>query len=288
MLLIPVGTVYLHYASQCDKSGFFQSTDVTQLIALISLSLIFAGSYVINQIFDIESDRLNDKLHFLPNGMISVKTAVVFYIALNLIGLMLAYYLGSTPFIMGLLVFILGLLYSLPKVRLKDSSIGGLLVNGIAYGLLIPGMIRFDCNPELNGLLAIPYFLAIVTGYILTTIPDLAGDALTDKKTVAVILGPKLTLILAFLTSLATAVVSIYCSNYEMALVAVVTSGLILYLHYSYSDRLILFTCKFPILLLTILAGLHFPAYLGFLLLTIILTKLYYKKRFGIVYPRMG
>jgi len=57
---------------------------------------------------------------------------------------------------------------------------------------------------------------------------------------------------------------------------------------FSLRFNLLMFACKFPILLLTLLAGIHFPFYLFLLLLTIILTRVYYKKRFGIVYPKLG
>ncbi|MFH1700287.1 MAG: UbiA family prenyltransferase [Candidatus Zixiibacteriota bacterium] len=289
MLLIPVWTVYLHYLSDCTVSGYGNASINLQFIwQLIVLGLVFAGTYIINQIFDIESDRANNKLFFLPGGIISIEAAWIYYGLLTAAGLGFAYFISRHTFYVALYIVILGIMYSAPRIRLKDNLFGGLLANAVAYGFLIPFMIGLFCAGRLPALSSIPYFLAIATGYILTTLPDYEGDVISNKLTVAVVLGERGALILALLSALATGVISYLISNYEMTIVAGITSLLVAILLFRQNKSLLLFTCKFPILLLTLLAGAHYPFYLAFLLLTITLTRFYYKKRFDIIYPKLS
>jgi 4-hydroxybenzoate polyprenyltransferase len=289
MLIIPVWTVYLHYLSSCSDSGYLViDPGRNAIFHLIALTMIFKGVYVLNQVFDIESDRKNDKLFFLPRDIISLRSAWIYYLALTLVGLVIVSVFAPKTITIAFTIVILGVAYSAPKMRMKDNAFGGLMSNAVAYGIMIPWMVGLSCTGRMVGLTAVPYFLAIAAGYVLTTIPDHNGDAATGKTTVSVILGPKGALILAHMLSLATAAVSLWVQNFEMIVVSGVTLVCVTYLLASFKFTALNFACKFPILLMTLLAGLHYPIYIAVLLLTIILTRWYYKKRFGIIYPKLG
>jgi len=135
---------------------------------------------------------------------------------------------------------------------------------------------------------ALPYVTAIAAGYVLTTIPDRIGDAAAGKKTIAVVMGARGAVWSAMLFSLATVVMSLISTNYELMVVAVVAMAGTLYLLIAFNEATARFIGKFPILLLTLAAGAHFPFYLLILLLTTILTRLYYRERFGMEYPRLS
>lgn len=288
LLIIPVWTVYLHFMTSSHPAlNFVLIPSVALIMQLVALTLVFKGVYVFNQLFDIESDRINDKLHFLPRGIISVKTAWIYYSILTLAGLVVALTVSKETFFITAAITVLGVLYSVPGIRLKDRAVSGLLANSIAYGLLVPMTLIPDRLIHPEGLSTIPYFLAIATGYVLTTIPDREGDAVSGKRTIAVIIGIKGSLILALLLGIATLVSSYLTANQEMQIVAVVTTLLIIGLLIHYRPGLMLFACKFPILLLTLLACIHAPFYFPVLLLTIVLTRVYYKYRFEISYPRL-
>jgi len=288
MLLLPVWTVYLHYLSVITRPDFPEfRPDSANLIHLLALTLLSMAVYGLNQIFDVESDRINDKLFFLPRGIISPTAAWVYYAVLTVSGLVIVIVLSPNAISPALMIVILGILYSAPKVRLKDSPVGGLVANAVAYGFLVPWIVVADSSRDVLLISMIPYFLAIATGYILTTIPDYEGDAATGKRTVAVILGRQAALVLALMTGIMTAGFSYFVNNMEMLIVASVTVMLVAYLIISFASRLMTFTCKFPILLLTLMAAYHYLFYIILLLLTIILTRVYYKKRFGIIYPEL-
>jgi len=288
MLIIPVWTVYLHYRADCLCAGFGDwEWSLSVWISLAALTLVFLGTYVVNQIYDIESDRINHKLFYLPQGIISVGSAWTFYALLTIGGLLAAAVISPETFIVAVIITCLGFLYSAPYVRLKDSLLGGLLINSLAYGLLIPWIAGIFCAGRWPLVGAIPYFLAIAAGYVLTTIPDAAGDARTGKTTMAVALGGRGALWLGFFLALVTAGAAYYITNYELAAVGAVAALVIISAMIWLSDWLVRLACKLPILLLTIFAGIHYPLYMIILLLTIVGTRLYYKKRFDIVYPRL-
>lgn len=289
ILIIPVWTVYLHYLSTTSSIGYLNvSPGRTAIINLVALTLIFKGTYVFNQIYDIESDRINDKLFFLPRGIISLSTAWTYYIMLTLAGAAITFLLCPESIRAMVAIAGLGICYSIPGVRLKDSPVGGLIANATAYGFLIPWMISRSFSTEIPYLSIVPYFLAIATGYILTTIPDHDGDLATGKRTLTVILSPRGAIWLALLTLLATVASSLWVGNYEMTIVAAVTALFVTYLVFSFKYKVLMLACKLPILLLSLLAGAHFLFYPVLLLLTIILTRIYYKRRFGIVYPELS
>jgi len=275
MLLIPVWTVYLHYLSQCDsRTHLVLYPARTAVLHLGILTLIFAGTYILNQIFDIESDRINDKLFFLPRKIISLPTAWILFIIITAAGIIMAASMQLRTLPAVLMVVLLGVLYSAPLVRLKDRP------------LLIPWMASWNCPERAVGTIAIPYFFAIAAGYVLTTIPDLDGDAATGKRTIAVILKAHGALWVALAFTLAAGGTSIWTGNIELAVTAAVTGIMCVYLLFSYRQNVVMLACKLPILLLTVFATIHYPLYGAILLLTYFLTRAYYKKRFRIVYPR--
>jgi 4-hydroxybenzoate polyprenyltransferase len=288
MLLVPVWTIYLHYLAVCSKSGYGLIIPSGEaLAALGSLTLVFAGGYVLNQIFDVETDRRNNKLFFLPRGILSPGAAWRWYIALTAAGLMLAPVSRLQTVVPVLLIVLLGVLYSAPPLRLKDHPVGGLIANAVAYGFLIPWTAEPFCAGQPSPLAPAAYFLAVATGYILTTIPDYDGDAAAGKRTIAVVISPRGAVWLALLTSAATGAVSFLTGNVELMLITAVTVACCGWLMRQFSRRLVMITITLSILLLTLLAAVHFWLYGAFLLLTVFLTRVYYKHRFGMVYPRL-
>lgn len=287
MLLIPVWTVFLHYLAFRTEGRFISFyINRAHLLELAALTLIFAGVYVLNQIFDIESDRANDKLYFLPRGIITTGSAWWYYVLLSVAGLAAAGAAGFNILLIGGAVVVLGILYSVPKIKLKDRPYWGLISNGMAYGILIPVMANF--GREFSVAAIIPYFLAIATGYVLTTIPDREGDRAAGKKTVAVIFGINGALWWGAGLSLAALVAALISHNMELAAISGVTLLWVIYLLISFQTATIMLACKLPIMFLTVAAGIHFPCYLPLLLLTILLTRFYYKRRFGIIYPKLS
>ncbi len=186
-------------------------------------------------------------------------------------------------------MILLGFGYSVPPARLKDRPVGGLMANALGYGLLVPVSVPgFLHHFDAAYLYMVAYFFVTVAAeYLLTIIPDREGDKRTGKITLA-----------AFQTNrpiIFAGIIFLVVSLYSAAIIAhghlmyISIISIILYVAAFVFNRngIILFACRFPILLLTVLAGVSFPTYLVFIIALLILSRIYYRWRFGIIYPKL-
>jgi 4-hydroxybenzoate polyprenyltransferase len=287
MLLLPVWSLYLisHKFYSAD-----QALCSSGIIILAGLTLLFAGAYYINQIYDYQSDLINRKLGFLQSGKITKDEMKVAYLIISIIPLATAfidgYFLGS----IFLGIFLLGLIYSAPPLRLKDRPLSGLLSNSIAYGVLVPlaaakNSAGFD---YLTLILPTYFFLTVSAGYLLTIIPDRTGDAESGKKTLAVLLSDKSIIIVALILLMFSSLIAWEINYLYLLVISILSLFLFALALILLNSKIVLFACKLPILFMSLLAGFYYPGYLVFLLALLFMTRLYYKKRFGIVYPRIN
>ncbi|MBN4076115.1 UbiA family prenyltransferase [Gemmatimonas aurantiaca] len=288
MLLIPVWTVFLLLFARVERSVGIVFADI---LALTFFSALTAGAYVINQIFDRESDKLNNKLGFLePPISIGVNSAWTLYAFVT--GSALFYALLFQPSVIACYVAFgaLGVLYSAPPLRAKDRPILGWLFNATSFSVIIGWLVFSVANvPEEYywsfWLDVIALFFAISSAYLLTTIPDVTGDRASGKLTVATELGAIWTLMLGGLCSAAALSLAIVTLFWPLALSAGLSVALIVLAILKEQDSLVLLAIKTPILALTIGAVISFPTYGLFLVALLLLTRVYYSRRWGITYP---
>lgn len=291
MLHIPVWTVYLlclHYHHEISGGSF----DLFDLLMLVSLNIAFAGAFYINQVFDIESDAINHKLGFIGSGMISARTMLLAFGFCSMSALLIALWFSTLMFGVMAQIVLLSYAYSAPPWRLKDRPFWSLIANAWAFGFLIPFTVMPDMNVHTMGLLGWDnpfYFFAAVGGVTaLTMIPDRAGDGLTGKRTIAVVLGTRPTLAVAFVLLSVAAYVAYMSKFAPLFYLAGLAAIFVIAAFVFYSERLILLAVKIPLLFMTLLAGFWYPGYLLFLVALIFATRVYYRKRFGILYPSLA
>lgn len=287
MLLLPVWSLYLIANNYYFGTNSFGTDD---FIVLACLTLLVAGAYYINQIYDYHSDLINKKLGFLQSGKISKNEMIIVYVVFSMIAIISGFKISLFLGVVFCAVFILGYIYSAPPLRLKDRPILGLLSNGIAYGILVPLSIPgFAQQPDYLLMILPTYlFMTVSAGYLLTIIPDRDGDTKTGKQTLAVILSDRSIIIVAIVLLLFSLLLAWEMNHLYLMLISSVSLMLYFVILISPKNNLILMACKLPILLISILAGYYYPGYLVFLLALLFLTRLYYKKRFGMVYPRIN
>lgn len=287
MLLLPVWSLYL-----IANNFYFgpASFDLYGFIALVSLTLLVAGAYYINQIYDYQSDLINKKIGFLQSGKIKKNEMIIVYVTISVISIITGFKISMFLGVVFCSVFILGYIYSAPPLRLKDRPLLGLLSNSFAYGILVPLSIPgITAKADyLTMIMPTCFFIIISAGYLLTIIPDREGDTKTGKKTLAVILSDRsiiavASILLVFSLLLAWEMDHLFLMIISSVSVLLYTACLI-----TPKRELILLACKLPILLISLLAGYYYPGYLVFLIALLFLTRLYYKKRFGMVYPRIN
>ncbi|MGC2682992.1 MAG: UbiA family prenyltransferase, partial [Candidatus Nitrosopolaris sp.] len=147
--------------------GFFTSTEdygVNSLtIALKSVALfvgtflIITGMYVLNDLVDADLDRCSGKKRPISSGQVSKAQARIFVITTNAAGIILALItFNLSSIIITLIIIGIGLMYSAPKICLKDrfiiktvaiavASMLCLMVGG-SYAFNNSGMIHHDYN----------------------------------------------------------------------------------------------------------------------------------------------
>jgi 4-hydroxybenzoate polyprenyltransferase len=286
MLHLPVWTILL-LGYSANLIPIHYST--TLLLVLVSGTGLFGAVFLINQIYDIESDRINDKIHFLPKGIISIKTAWVMTIALNLVSLAIAFTLSMVTGFVALLIVMLGIAYSVPPIVLKNRSWLAILANALGHGTLVYllGYVVAGGDLSLGALRSLPYFFAVGAVYIGTTLPDIDGDKSTGKITLGVKLGLKKAILLLFALYLAALVVSLFVGDIIFWIAAGIVAPFYFWALTNRTTRTSLMAIKASILSLSLAAAYLFPLYLIFLILLIIATRYYYKYRFQLDYPSL-
>ena len=211
---------------------------------------------------------------------------------ITLIPIVISYFISIWILIVFLQFFVLGFLYSSNPFQLKNRPILGLLTNAYSFGWLVPLTVMPDINMHNAGLLGwdnpFYFFLAVASVHIMTTIPDRDGDLKTDKKTIAVIMSPASSKILAIALLIISIVVAYQSGFLLLSGLSLLSSLVVLMSIFYSSNKLCLFATKLPILLLTLLAGYFYIYYLLFIVVLLIATRIYYKKRFGIIYPQIA
>ncbi len=175
-------------------SGFLFTRDpwILGWGVLAYVALASAGN-VINDIYDIEVDKINKPHRPLPSGAISLKEAKIIYVILVAIGLGASIVSSilvknPLPFIIAAIFAGIGVLYS---ARLKILGfIGNITVGcsfsiGYIYGWIITGMVM-----NLPRIITILLFFTVSTTLlvareIIKGIEDIRGDALRNVRTLA-------------------------------------------------------------------------------------------------------
>jgi 4-hydroxybenzoate polyprenyltransferase len=291
LLLVPIWSVYLvslYFHHQLSGGSF----GLANMLSLFCLTLLGAGACYLNAVYDADSDRINNKGHFTQRGILSEQSRMAGFIILSVIAVGLSIAVSTLFFLVCIQLLVLSYFYSAPPFRLKDRPVAGLLSNAYAIGFLGSVAVFPKMNVDNAGLLGWDnpfYFGAAVAGvYLLTTISDRTGDAAVGKQTLAVLAGPRVTIALSLIW-LAIAAVAGWQSEYPpLFWIAVVSALTVAVAGTMSSDRIILFAAKFPILLLTLLAGWYYPVYLIFIVVLVIATRIYYARRMCLQYPSVA
>jgi 4-hydroxybenzoate polyprenyltransferase len=288
-LFFPVWTYFLagqHGGAQLGTgtAEFFHA--VPSVWILSAVTLLMGSVFILNQIQDVETDRMNGKQFLLVSGVISGRNAMIEAVVLCLLGLGLAFWTDLLLGIGFLTLFLLGgILYNYPPAIWKNHPILGMAVN------VVGGMLIFDAGWVAGGGdQAIPpqviaYGLGATAVFLNTTLPDMKGDAKTGKITFGVRYGIGKTAVWALAFESFTVVLSWALREWYLF----VPSALVLPLFvYAAARRRLSDTVratKFSVLALAGSVCIQFPFYLALIFGVFFLSRWYYKKRFRFDYP---
>ena len=227
-LLMVAMMMLLVYRCVMSPLDYFTTIDVfppSHAFFLLVMSLIFivAGGYVINDYFDVETDKLNKPDKVLIPNVFSPKETKSFYVILTFVGLVAG--LVSSIIILNVkfymlfavLLLITCLLYSYSVRYKRKLFVGNLIVSLlVAIAVFLPYLFELlylsdnllilsTCNDMAKNIV---YFVLIysVFAFLLTFIreiikdaEDAEGDGRTHCRTIPVIYGLSKTKIMLYL-----------------------------------------------------------------------------------------
>jgi len=189
------------------------------ILSLIIFSTIFiaAAGYIINDIFDVETDKINKPTKNIIQNSISTKVA---YIIIAIIGIIFGIFASfKTNNIKYSFIFIAIsiLLYFYSKNLKQKLLIGNFVVSGlIALSILIIPIFYIDTFEHRNIFLHTTYiyaFFAFILNFIreiVKDIEDINGDYSQKMKTLPIVLGRKRTQYIAFALCFIPLFLSVY------------------------------------------------------------------------------
>lgn len=289
-LFFPVWTVFL---AGYHASSYFEPEKVVQnapTIVAILLSLLMGAVFIFNQISDIETDRKNQKLFFIANGIIKEKVAQAEAIGLTFFPIAVALILNLKLGIIFALIFCFtGILYSFRPFSWKDKPVLGVINNFLGgWAVAASGWIAAGASSWKFVLYAIPYALGLVAVFLLTTLPDIPGDNASGKITFGVKYGVKATTRWATGFELTTVVLAGWLQDYILFIPAVMAFPLFLIAAARQKMDHILRAIKFTVLFASLAVCVKYPIYFLVILVTFYFSKWYYRKRFGLEYPKFA
>jgi homogentisate phytyltransferase/homogentisate geranylgeranyltransferase len=169
---------------------------------LTLISCLGANIYIVglNQITDIEIDKINKPYLPLASGAYTVKKAYIINTIALLISISIAFYFGKFLLITVLSSLILGTIYSLPPFRLKRYyfwaafciiAVRGILVNIFLFLHLHTMVLGYYHLPDSIRILTIAIFIYSIVIAWFKDIPDMAGDQKFDIQTLSLRIGSK-------------------------------------------------------------------------------------------------
>lgn len=260
------------------------------LIPGLFLTLLMGAVFILNQIQDRITDHENNKLFLIAQNHIPVRVAYVEAGLLILAALGFAFFNSiKMGVIFALILLITGYFYSFEPFSWKNKPIAGLVTNMLgAYIIFTAGwFIHGSLNQRLL-VHATPYALAVASVYLYTTLPDVKGDASSEKLTFGVKYGIELTLYAGFLFELAALVISLILQDEVIFYPAFFALPFFVLAVIRKQMKDIVRSIKYPILFLSLAICVKYPPFFFILLIVYFLSKLYYRLRFGIDYPNLN
>ena len=206
LLLIALAQVLIKFALFHNDFGVITTLDHLHFGLLVLATIcIAAAGYIINDIYDIDTDTINKPDRVIINKLISEQQAFYFYLGFTIIGVCLGFYLANKIGQGGfatLFVVISALLYVYATYLKQLTLVGNIVVAlMVSMALLIVGV--FELLPQVtpqNQPTQVTFFrilldyaiFAFIINFIreiVKDIEDVDGDYNADMKTLPIVLG---------------------------------------------------------------------------------------------------
>jgi 4-hydroxybenzoate polyprenyltransferase len=270
-----------------QNNWMFSRSSKNLFLDLLAFMFAMAGSFILNQLQDVDTDRQNKKLFLVGEKYVRKNAAYFESIFLIGLALLIGYYLNFTIFFLLLsFVIVTGYFYNYYPFNFKNRPIWGLVLNilmgWLAFALGWSLYLSLDQHFLVNSL---PYLALNTSLYLLTTIPDAAGDQEAGKKTFCVCYGIRTTVVVSILLFLISLIFSIFGNDQLILLLNLLILYLFLRLTFIPSQVQAIRTIKMTIFFFSLLICLKFPWYLLIMIILFFFTRYYYRQRFQFDYP---
>jgi geranylgeranylglycerol-phosphate geranylgeranyltransferase len=180
--------------------------------------LMIIGMYVFNDLVDADLDRLNGKKRPISTGQVSKRNARSFIILTNVTGFLLAsIMLNVLSMLIALMIMSIGLMYSAPKVELKDRFLVKTL--SIAIAMMLCTILGSTANwnvkyPNDNSHIDKLVYAALMLGIMVfitspfNDVADATGDKVAGRRTIPVVIGKENTIKMAIYLAISMPIVS--------------------------------------------------------------------------------
>lgn len=185
-----------------------EQTDLyTILLASIAASLVAAAGNIVNDIYDIESDKISHPNRVLVLGKLNKTEVKLEYIILNFISAIISINLSQTLFA---IVFISALLLFIYSAYLKKIPLIGNIVIALLTGLAFIYGGFASGNPVAAIVPAVFAFLINLIREIVKDIQDIEGDTKAGTITIPIKFGFKKSKILILIITISLILYTLY------------------------------------------------------------------------------
>jgi 4-hydroxybenzoate polyprenyltransferase len=294
--MVPLWTMHLLGAVHATGRVLFVPAGVWFVLSAAHTSLMGAV-YILNQLTDVRTDAANSKLFLLAGGYVRRRFAfgeMALLTVLAVVPVGVGVLTGWLRVEVAALFFasgVLGVAYSVPPFRLKARAGWDIVANTVGYGVVAfaVGWIAVEPVSGRTWQLSVPYAFSVAAAFAFTTIPDIPGDCAAGDRTLGVQLGARATSWVGVGCLVAGCFSALAVRNY-VSLTALGPSVAV-YLwamrrmsrHGEVSS--LLRVTQYVILWLSLVAVVGAPVYGLWLVVVVVWTRWYYRRRFGIRYP---
>jgi len=176
----------LYIAAVVAKRGLL-FPDFRLIAGFVTAFTLTAFAMVVNDIYDIEVDKVNEPDRPLPSGELSLKSAAIYAACLAFLGVLFSLIDGYTEFALASVSVLLSILYS------KSLKLLGLVGNiAVSYNVALPFLYAGIIEGEVRPTLFIFFLLAFLSNTgreVIKGIAELKGDSVRRVKTIAATKG---------------------------------------------------------------------------------------------------
>ncbi len=189
--ILSISSIFLLAGGGMDQFNIWLMT----IIACLGANIYIVG---LNQLTDIEIDKVNKPHLPLASGVYSKKQGIVIISISVLFSLILGIIEGGYLLSTLLISILIGSLYSLPPVRLKRFQFWAAFCIIAIRGLVVNLLIYLHFSDRIQNNTNLPYVIWLLTGVIFVysiviawfkDIPDMAGDQEHQIKSLSISQG---------------------------------------------------------------------------------------------------